>query len=644
MSSNGLLILMILANVPATTADASIDDKAPRMPTVVFRYEGTTVHTLGTAHAQINFNVSKAIEQVSALEGIIVNLMDSNVAFQDGGKNNTSFWEDFALQNHVDTVRKCKHELISITLMGQDVYTAHNRGTGIHHVDKRYAQLIGHIASTFLGIYRVVELEKLKLMAARTERKVDELVFNVNEIRTTMGSHSQHIDAIEHILDGTMKAIDYLTYTHTRMTVVASLVTNAVVHTSNAMAVTEAILQKRLSPLMLPPDQMIEVLAEITQMAELKGYRILARSTADMYQCEVSFITHPEGFYIFVHVPMAKQDDTLHLYRHLPIPIEVNPGEMLTINPIKSVIATDTDRTKFRAIDFSDLADCTKMGSTYMCIDSNFIRFAKGTPLVEPSTCVYHLLTENKRMIQQTCPMSVTGPTEDAIAVSATEFFLMSSYDHQGRITCNGELHDTFSTRHVAHITMPPGCTARTDSHEVTASLDVAVEGKPVAYYWPPPNSAITGALSATQIANFSDSRQALLEIPKIVEQQHLDKLQRLREETRRIEEAKQDRLVMEELQKEGQLRTQTYVTWGLVLLLLLIICVAAYYAHRWYRTNGTKFSELLAWIIPEQLQDGGQQLREFMHAIKYEIRPALQQQASGTSEETITIERPGIL
>jgi hypothetical protein len=47
---------------------------------------------------------------------------------------------------------------------------------------------------------------------------------------------------------------------------------------------------------------------------------------ADVFQCKASYLVYPGGFEIFVHIPMAKAEDTFNLfrYRHIPVPISAN--------------------------------------------------------------------------------------------------------------------------------------------------------------------------------------------------------------------------------------------------------------------------------------------------------------------------------
>jgi hypothetical protein len=80
--------------------------------------------------------------------------------------------------------------------------------------------------------------------------------------------------------------------------------------------------------------------------------------------------------------------------------------------------------------------------------------------------------------------MHLSAPTNSARSISANRFLTTSVEPHRGTIICRNGTTSHFSANHVTIIELEPGCHAETATHVVTATLDIPVEVKTVAYAW----------------------------------------------------------------------------------------------------------------------------------------------------------------
>jgi hypothetical protein len=353
----------------------------------------------------------------------------------------------------------------------------------------------------------------------------------------------------------------------------------------------------RLSPHVMDPEGMLQTLKTIQGMADFAGYTLLAKTVADIYQCETSFITTEYGFDIFLHVPMAKDEDRLKLYLHLPIPVEISENKVLTITPSKPLIAIDPISTKFKVMDAAELATCKKFGGIFLCTDRNVVRFAASADASgadEPDMCVYHLFKEHHAEIKKVCPILMDSPKPGAIPVSANEFYLMSRNYTQGQILCPGKDPRSFSVRHVTKVTLPKGCSARTDTHEVTAAMDVASPIQTVEFTWPSSKADLLGDFTVAEVERMGDynDNHLVQELPA-----RLDSARRFHEER----------------EATDRHRTIAYAVWSLFLATLLAAAYGSWKGYRFYKTNRDK----ILWQIPEFLQNGATELRDMMHLVR---------------------------
>lgn len=593
----------------AETSGALIQDSVHQSPTVVFRYEGQVVAKLGYLHLHLNIDVVKPIEQLTALEI----LLQACIAEVDRLVN-ASFTYDQLFDTPIAMERETyKNQLITVQRLRSDLETVRSLGEAPQEDFVRQQRklmafgLLGFVASTFMGIFTQIELEMIRNRMDSQENRITEIVHDIDDIHLRMSQHSKHIATIENLLDHHTLVISTIQRSVGRQALIASLVQNAMVHTNNVMSATQSIFNKRLSPLIMQPNAMGTALSEIREEARKQGFQLLAKTVADIYQCEVSFLTTDTGFELFVHVPLAKDDEILNLHLHLPIPIELPNDKMLLIKPPQRLIATDAQKSVFRTMEPGDLTACKQMGGIYLCDNSNLVRVTDGLEgLDEPNACAFHLLKSNFEAIQRICPMVITDPINDAIAVTPSEFYFMSVTDHQADVFC-GKIHQrSFPARRVTHQKITPGCTAKTRSHTVTAAVDVLPKGVPVAYNWPDSNAFVLRNLTPEQVQAFTNSLEAFKHIPEILRQQQAERKQLETDQALIKEQRGLQAEIDRAIEEEKAYRTPTIAGWIVTGTLCIIGLLAATAFLVWYKRNGDPLRQL----ILLQIRSAGDSMR----------------------------------
>jgi hypothetical protein len=611
------VIIFAFTNGVSPNEAPLVPDHQDRTPTVVFSYQGKIVPDMGYLHIHLNIDLAKPLQQLTSLSGLLTRMVgefdEIGLPVPRSERPHHILLEEMMLRNYQAMAFKLIDDIKTINELGNP---ANDVEAAAHARNKRsLINAIGFflkLTGSFMGVFKTSEINQLRQRMASHENKVNEIIHDVADIKQTMATHSRHIETLETLVADHEVRLDNLERSSARTALIQSIMADATNHVNHISEATQTMLMHRLSPHLLRPADMKDALSQITTHANAQGFQVMAKTVSDIYQCETSFIAHPDGFDLFVHVPIAREADIMFLYKHLPIPFEINPEKVLHIEPAKPLVATDGAHSRFYTLTLADLSACKQMGGIFLCPNSASYRKVHGSiSLTEPDTCAFHLLTENHALIQKICPMRISDPVEDAIQVTPTEFYMMSKHLHQGSITCQGEgaTPRTFSARHVAHITMEPGCTATTGSHSVTAGLDVQVEGSPVTYYWPEESLRILGNLSSNQVQQFTNSLEAFREIPRILLNQKLEREALLREQKDLKTERIRDSEISAALTAEEKMRMPSYISWAVSIFIGLLFTAAIAYFVFWYRRNGGALRQMIALILTGPLRNGSDRL-----------------------------------
>jgi Baculovirus F protein len=473
---NTILLLVLMGGLAYTdTTPLAIAPERPHF--IAFRPIGTSVFALGQAHLHFTLNLTIATNQTRALCETIKETFD----FLD--KNSPGAHGSLLLQASTcyDTLAKLE---------------GYNKlGTSITELParlKRFLAVLLGVASAFLGMYNTAQIAGLQATQDNQGRMIDTIIHHMDGIDQRLSSQAKHINELNHLVSNLENRFLWLTASERNNADINSYMNAMMTHNQEIAEAIQALMLHRLSPNFAHPKEIQNALRITNKKAEALGYRLLITTVADIFQCETSFITRNGAIEVFVHIPMAYRYDELTLHEYIPIPFRISPSTDLSIRPDKRVLGISTNGRRFKAMHLEDLSRCTHMGQTYLCQeesvyrrpDDNVDRNKDTTKRINDEECLYYLFQQDYPGINRTCPVHLLRPTNSARVISPNRYITTNLVPHRGTITCRNGSISYFTADTVSIINLEPGCIAETSTHVLTATLDIPVEVKTVAYAW----------------------------------------------------------------------------------------------------------------------------------------------------------------
>lgn len=136
----------------------------------------------------------------------------------------------------------------------------------------------------------------------------------------------------------------------------------------------QALLENRVSPLIVNPDKLQTLYADLLVICRAKGLTPVSEDPGIIYSSEVSVVASGEKrFLIIVHVP-AYQGSKLDLYRYMPSPFALNhDGVVVTVKSEKEFLALDSSESTGIELSLTDLQICKRFGRLLHCKDKHVV-------------------------------------------------------------------------------------------------------------------------------------------------------------------------------------------------------------------------------------------------------------------------------
>ena len=326
----------------ASTADSSpIDQKI----VIAFRFEGLSLHTRGHGHISTFVNVSQVI---AIAEEIRDAATMSSVVHKD---LNLSNFDHASVRIWVEELNQTIAKLSQVNRAqltlpglhhGQEGLGqqggGHARATGaIDHGarDERQALLglgilLGGVG-TALGIYNTIRLEQLSDQIDQNTQAIDAIIHMVDKHEQRLHRHSVKIAQIQTELIKLANNTEYGFYKVQKQNLLNTLAMRAVSLGTETVNAANAAYAQRVDPNIFHAYHMEKALLTLSDKAQAAGYKLLVNRLSDAYQCRASYLARPDGFQLFIHVPMAINTDAWEVYRFVPIPIPIDGTNALRI-------------------------------------------------------------------------------------------------------------------------------------------------------------------------------------------------------------------------------------------------------------------------------------------------------------------------
>ena len=338
-----------------------------------------------------------------------------------------------------------------------------------------------------MGIYNKIEMKSIKDRVSKVEQGQAQLVIELGRANKDISANTAKIMKNRADILRNTAELEIFQVHVARSSITTVLAAEATSEADRVADVLQALMLHRASPQLFTAEEMQAMLEQATKEAAAHGYELLPMEAAHVYQCETSFVSDEDGITIYVHMPMAQTDDNLYLYQHLPLPMPISDGSVITVYPSKNMIAIDAYDKVFRVLHSEDLGACKHMGPRYVCENANVVSRVSGVDPEDPNPdlCVYYLYTKAKSVIRDVCPVHIDFPRATALQVSGRDFYVVVTEEETGHTWCPGsdEPHK-FDAVGTMKVTLEPGCSAETKAHRIVGSLDVDVEVKTYEYPW----------------------------------------------------------------------------------------------------------------------------------------------------------------
>ena len=219
-------------------------------------------------------------------------------------------------------------------------------------------------------------------------------------------------------------------------------------------------------------------------MAKQRGFTLMVEHYADLFQLDTSFKLTKDGVDLFLHVPVALEEERLRVYEFLPIPIRLSDDMFVRIEPQLPVIVVNGDQTEFRALSKQELSTCGRLQDQYLCDFGNTARdmaFPESSKQDE-QLCTAALFNREFAAVPANCEIHILPSHDTVVQISTTEFIGFANDAHRGTIECNQadgtRATTSFTAENVYTKKLQPGCRAEVDGFKFTAGLSIHNESQ----------------------------------------------------------------------------------------------------------------------------------------------------------------------
>ena len=479
-----LLVWFIGSQLPAVNASSNMGIvKTSPLAEVAFQNIGHTVATRGDAH--ITFDIDpKAILHAFARGKDKSQIMFEHQAwthFQMDRKK-----EGFPHFHRVEEAEKRVKD--SLQVLGWTDSAASRRNK--REVMTLVIGGIAFLASTLLGLYTAHELTSIKSAVDQAQREQDLLALRVHDDTGFISANFEDIRAMRDFTDQLHE--EYYDQNKFLAATLLGLKAEKVAQDLSHLA-NNLLNHQRLYPGATNFKVLAEAYYDIEKEVKEHGLRLLTDGPAGLYQCYASFLTTTEAITVFIHVPVAQLTDNMLLFRYLSTPIEIETGIYLVPRLTKTIIATSADAgvTRFYTLSEAQLYGCDKRGSLFLCPNTNTARITKPKPNEKTEeACLYSLYHQEFKLVNTTCEFTISTTRDEAQQIGPRDFNVYNEVPHRGLVYCptpEGEKRVSFAANHKQRITLRPGCTATTDTHELSAGFTLLkpTDAQTTSYDWP---------------------------------------------------------------------------------------------------------------------------------------------------------------
>ena len=371
--------------------------------------------------------------------------------------------------------------------------------SGIHTRQKRLvgviiAGLIG-LGATFLAAHNTFRLSVQADEQRRVRNAISDTLKVVEEHETRLNVHnkaiSDNIEAITQLRTMYNQGFMLLTLGASIQTATFALFQKL----QNFREILFTVINDgKLHPSIFAAHQVHALYVTLSHMAMKLGSQIVIEHPIHLFQIEASYRLLPNGVVrIFVHVPTTKTEKRMTVFRHVPLPTQVDPDVFVEVKDSQDIIAVTQDRLRFRTMSAAELHQCVKIEQTFICSDQNILSRNFST------SCLASLFTKNAEGIKSQCEVHLTRSKALAQQLSTGDFVVYSEEATTGLRECaHTEPADVNIDQGLNRLTVPEHCSLRTSQFDLNRATHFKYHSDiTLTYDWNIPDLDFLGHVTA---------------------------------------------------------------------------------------------------------------------------------------------------
>ena len=361
-------------------------------------------------------------------------------------------------------------------------YTPNSTDHGIH---KR--EVIGAIALT-LGVWNSYKINQLEDHLNKLSSKYNVLV----NATSLLSSKHQQLAADVMLMK---RLIQILAQNNYRKILAHSISSSSHLQ-STITTVLDVITcgrQQRVSPKLINGDALAELFINLSKRAKQMDSTLLIEHPSDLYEVQASYGYDQSGrrFKIYIHVPLARKDQTLKMLKFLPFPfyhqshesnstITPDPGQNIYLAVLPQSQQQSPEKShRFRVLNEAEVSTCFRLRRYHICPTRNLLK----TKISE--SCIGSLWLKDNNFIVQNCDFQVEPSQEVAVKLAPREWLVYSPKPNSFSPICEDrQVIQSLKFETQTRLTLPEGCELHLNNHYISTDSNLLFDFKVETHEW----------------------------------------------------------------------------------------------------------------------------------------------------------------
>lgn len=214
---------------------------------------------------------------------------------------------------------------------------------------------------------------------------------------------------------------------------------------------------------LLNHNELEKTLNTVVQKAQTFDMETPLRALHDLFQIPTSFLVQNSSIVVFVHVPIFKRHESLHLTKFLSVPIKTEKDLFVQVDSKNKFLAFSQNFGITAELSQDNLEECHKMGNTFLC--PNLILFKRNIS----TTCLGSLYVQSNN-IERTCPLAIVKNFAQIVPLGLNSFFVTTDKPTKLVTSCDSATESHLvSGPHILNLSYP--CTAMLQSSLIRSQI-----------------------------------------------------------------------------------------------------------------------------------------------------------------------------